>query len=63
MYNIFEESKKLLKKITNPNKEYWEQNDIEWNKEAIAPDGSIYNEEELYKNIQESDRQRLLRFG
>ena len=65
MYNIFEQSKKLIDKLTNKDsKEYWESSEeISWNKNAIAPDSSEYDEEELYKLIKESDRQRLLRFG
>jgi len=65
MYNIFEQSKKLIDKLTKKDKkEYWETNEgIEWNRNAIAPDNSEYDEEELYKIILESDRQRLLKFG
>lgn len=64
MYNIFEESKKLIEKLSKKEKNYWESSDgIEWNKNAIAPDNSEYDEEELYNLIQESDKQRLLRFG
>ena len=65
MYNIFEQSKKLIEKLSNRDKkEYWEVDEgLEWNKNAIAPDNSEYDEEELFKLIKESDRQRLLKFG
>lgn len=65
MYNIFEQSKKLIEKLSNRDKkEYWEIDEgLEWNKNAIAPDNSEYDEEELFKLIKESDRQRLLKFG
>ena len=64
MINIFEVSKKLLERLNNPKKEYWEQaTPIDWNHEAPAPDGSTYDEKEMFEAIRESDRQRLLRFG
>ena len=64
MYNIFEQSKKVVDKLTKHNKKYWEtQENIEWNRNAISPDMSEYDEEELYKLIQESDKERLFRFG
>ena len=56
-------SKKLIEKLNNPTKEYWEKDTIQWNKEAVAPDGSTYNEQELFEAIRESDRKRLLYFG
>ena len=63
MINIFETSKRIIEKLNNPTKNYWEKNTIEWNREALAPDGSTYNEQELFEAIRESDRQRLLRYG
>lgn len=63
MINIFELSKKLIDKLNNPTKEYWENDNIDWNSEAIGPGNTTYDERELFESIKESDRQRLLRFG
>jgi hypothetical protein len=63
MINIFEMSKRIIEKLNNPTKNYWEKDTIEWNREALAPDGSTYNEQELFEAIRESDKQRLLRYG
>ena len=62
MIDIFEMSRKLIKKLNNPQKEYWETDVVSWNKEAIAPDGNTYDEQAIYESIVESDRQRLLKF-
>lgn len=63
MINIFKQSEKIIKTLSNPNRNYWESNDISWNREAIGPDGNYYSEEELFEQIRESDRQRLLFFS
>ena len=62
MIDIFEMSRKLLEKLNNPQKEYWEDNIVSWNRDAIAPDGNMYDEQAIYESIVESDRQRLLKF-
>lgn len=63
MYDIFKKSKEIIESLNKENKNYWESNDIQWNHEAVAMDGSIYDEQELLESIKESDRQRLLRFN
>ena len=63
MINIFEKLNKITESINNPNKNYWEENNIEWNREAKAPNGDTFNEEAMYEAIKESDRKRLLKFG
>lgn len=62
MIDIFEMSRKLLEKLNNPQKEYWEDNIVSWNRDAIAPDGNTYDEQAIYESIVESDKQRLLKF-
>lgn len=62
MIDIFEMSRKLLEKLNNPQKEYWEDNIVSWNRDAIAPDGNTYDEQTIYESIVESDKQRLLKF-
>ena len=62
MYNIFESTKKIVEKLNNPNKNYWEDNDICWDRNAKAPDGNTYNEEELFEALKQSDKNRLLKF-
>lgn len=62
MYNIFEAAKRIVEKLNNPTKNYWETDTIQWNREAKAPDNSVYDEEELYESIKRSDRNRLLKF-
>lgn len=63
MYDIFKKSKEIIESLNKENKNYWESNDIKLNHEAVAMDGSIYDEQELLESIKESDRQRLLRFN
>lgn len=61
--NIFERSKKLIESISNPNKNYWEQNPATWDNNVLGPDGQQYDEETLFEAIKESDRKRLIKFG
>lgn len=62
MYNIFESAKKIVQKLNNPNKNYWDTNIIEWDKSVKGPDGNTYNEEELYGALKQADKNRLLKF-
>lgn len=62
MINLFEMSRKLIEKLSNPTKEYWETTEMTWNREALGPDGNQYDEEQVMEAIKESDRQRLLKF-
>ncbi len=62
MYNIFESAKKIVQKLNNPNKNYWDTNIIEWDKSVKGPDGNTYNEEELYEALKQADKNRLLKF-
>jgi len=62
MYNIFESAKKIVQKLNNPNKNYWDKDTIEWDKSVKGPDGNTYNEEELYKALKQADKNRLLKF-
>lgn len=63
MYNIFENSIKWLKNLNNPEKKYWENDVVEWDKSAKAPNGETYNEEAMYESIRQSDIKRLMKFG
>ena len=46
------------------NKKWWEtQDNNTFERNAIGPDGSYYDEEQLYESIKESDKKRLLKFG
>lgn len=62
MYNIFEATKKIIEKLNNPTKNYWETDTIEWNREAQAPNGETFNEEEMYEALKQADKNRLLKF-
>ena len=62
MIDLFEMSRKLIEKLNNPTKEYWEKDDVTWNREAIGPDGDQYDEQAIYEAIVESDKQRLLKY-
>lgn len=63
MINIFEKLNNITKNLNNPNKNYWEDNIVTWDKTAKAPNGEIYNEEQMYESIRQSDINRLLKFG
>ena len=63
MINIFEKLNNITKNLNNPNKNYWEDNIVTWDKTAKAPIGEIYNEEQMYESIRQSDIKRLLKFG
>lgn len=62
MINIFEKLNNITKNLNNPNKNYWEDNIVTWDKTAKAPTGEIYNEEQMYESIRQSDIKRLLKF-
>ena len=62
MIDIFEISKRLLEKLSKEKKEYWETDQIKWERDALAPDGSHYDEELMMETIREGDRQRLLKY-
>ena len=62
MINIFEKLNKITKSLNNPNTNYWENNDISWDKRAKAPNGETFNEQAMYESIRESDIKRLLKF-
>ena len=40
-----------------------EQDKVEWDKSAKAPNGGTYNEQQMYESIRQSDIKRLLKFG
>ena len=66
MINLFEKLKKHEKALTDEfeNKRWWEtQDNNTFERNVIGPDGSYYDEEQLYESIKESDRKRLLKFG
>lgn len=63
MYNIFEQSIKWIKSLNNPEKKYWEDSVVEWDRAAKAPNGETYNEEAMMESIRQSDIKRLLKFG
>lgn len=63
MINIFEKLNDITKNLKNPNKNYWEDNVVTWDKAAKAPNGETYNEEQMYESIHQSDIKRLLKFG
>lgn len=63
MINIFEKLHSLTESLNKPNKNYWENNDITWDKQAKAPNGETFNEQAMYESIRESDIKRLLKFG
>jgi hypothetical protein len=68
MYNIFENSKKLINKLNEnlggTSKEYWEEKgtEVQWNRNVLLPNGEYFDEYEEYLSIQESDINRLRRF-
>lgn len=62
MIDIFETSKRLLERLSKNQKNYWETEQIKWERDALAPDGSHYDEELMMESIREGDRQRLLKF-
>lgn len=62
MIDIFETSKRLLERLSKQQKDYWETEQVKWEREALAPDGSHYDEELMMESIREGDRQRLLKF-
>lgn len=66
MINLFEALKKHEKTLTEgiENKKWWEtQDNNTFERNVIGPDGSYYDEEQLYGSIKDSDRKRLLKFG
>ena len=66
MINLFEKLKKNEKILTEgfENKKWWEtQDNNTFERNTIGPDGSYYDEEQLYESIKESDKKRLLKFG
>lgn len=64
MIDIFKNSKRIIERLNKDKKEYWENaNDYKWETGLVLPDGTIYDEKELFEAILESDRQRLLKFG
>ena len=65
MINLFEALKKHEKTLTDgfENKRWWEtQDNNTFERNIIGPDGSYYDEEQLYESIKESDKKRLLKF-
>lgn len=62
MINIFEKLSDLTKSLNSPIKNYWEINNIQWDKNAKSPDGGTYNEQLMYESIKQSDRNRLLKY-
>ena len=73
MINIFEKSAKLIDKLYNPNKNYWETGTgIGWNHNVQipesakvvgdSPDADFYDEQELFMNTRASDIKRLLKY-
>lgn len=66
MTNLFDLLKKHEQIVTEgfENKPYWEtQNDIEFNRNIIGPDGNYYDEAEIYEQLKKSDKMRLIKFG
>lgn len=66
MTNLFDLLKKHEQTITEgfENKHYWEtQNDVEFNRNIIGPDGNYYDEAEIYEQMKQSDKMRLIKFG
>ncbi|MBQ3415884.1 MAG: hypothetical protein IJH39_11250 [Clostridia bacterium] len=63
MINIFEKLHTLTESLNKPNKNYWENNDVAWDKQAKAPNGETFNEQAMYESIRQSDIKRLLKFG
>ena len=66
MINLFEALNKHEKTLTEgfENKKWWEtQDNNTFERNVIGPDGSYYDEEQLYESIKESDKKRLLKFG
>ena len=66
MINLFEKLKKHETILTEgfENKRWWEtQDNNTFERNVIGPDGSYYDEEQLYESIKESDKKRLLKFG
>lgn len=63
MINIFEKLHTLTESLNKPNKNYWENNDVAWDKQAKAPNGETFNEQVMYESIRQSDIKRLLKFG
>jgi len=63
MINIFEKLHALTKSLNNPNKNYWEYNEVSWDRAAKAPNGETFNEQAMYESIRQSDIKRLLKFG
>ena len=66
MINLFEALKKHEKILTDgfENKRWWEtQDNNTFERNVVGPDGSYYDEEQLYESIKDSDRKRLLKFG
>ena len=63
MINLFEKLNSISNNLNNPNKNYWEDNSITWDKEAKAPNGETFNEQSMYESIRQSDIKRLLKFG
>ena len=51
MINIFEKLHTLTESLNKPNKNYWENNDITWDKQAKAPNGETFNEQAMYESI------------
>ena len=62
MINLFEKLQSITKSLNNPNLNYWEKSNISWNREAKAPNGETFNEQQMYESIRESDVKRLLKF-
>lgn len=66
MINLFELLKKHETSLSEgfENKRYWETKDNNgFERNVIGPDGSYYDQEQLYESIKESDRRRLIHFG
>ena len=58
MINIFEKLHTLTESLNNPNKNYWDNNEVVWDKAAKAPNGDTFNEQQMYESIRESDMDR-----
>ena len=63
MINIFEKLHTLTESLNKPDKNYWENNEVTWDKQAKAPNGETFNEQSMYESIRQSDIKRLLKFG
>lgn len=66
MINLFEMLKKHEENLSKgfESKKYWETKDNNmFERNIIGPDGSYYDQEQLYESIKESDRRRLIHFG